>query len=1008
MDSFSIKYPGCTVIEGDVCIGDCYNSAPSNITNLDGLLPLTSIKGKLDITKNPFLTSIEGLSNLTVLEDDVKISNNYILSSLDGLDQVRLMKGSFTIEWHEGLVDITGFEMLDTIMGRLTMTYLWNLTSVDAFSNLKYLGGYHLNGLGELVSIADMNNLGYLGDFILQDNAKLTEVPQFPLLSVINGHFQVKGNGEIPEMVGYENINRVYGDLNIDISSGELNRESELFKLNAFHQLTYVGGRFSFFALRLDTLDGFTALDSVAGSFSVNASLGFHNFPQNNEFKWIGGNISLTSLSFLEGLECLSALEQIKGLSIGSCPNLLSLAAISHITELGGGLELIRLNLIDLSDLANLTSIDGSLRIYDCNSLSSLSGLEGLTSMDGHIFIFRNLNLESLQGIQHIDPETIHATGNAAIIINGNPRLKICNVESICDALRLLRRPYSISDNAEGCDDISQIVCEDYGLSGIAYLDMNENKIKDTSEVGIPGLPVRFQPGDLMSPTNSEGRFFVFADSGDVYTMTIEQNSNWILTTDSLSYTSIFEEGSPGNEDHMFGLIPAYDWNDLSVDLTSDPIRCNQNVNFFLHWLNGSTRSVDGRITIQYDSKVTYVSSVVPPSMHNIATRELTWNIDSLLLFTGQNARITFKMPDETFVGQIMDFTARSFIDSSGTDVQMDVVEYNLEVGCAVDPNDKVVMPPGIRDEHYTLTGDALTYTIRFENLGNAEAIDITIVDTLDSAFDMSSFKVRNSSFPVLTMIEGHVVTFFLKNIWLVEKGTGFVTFEIKAHSDVPDLTAVENLAGIVFDFNQPILTNTTMNTLVEAFCQNVVVGIDTLICYGGQFMGLTEPGIYVDTSSYGSYCDSFTVINLHVQELFIIPLDTVICQGESFHGFDSTGVFTYDSINLATGCTDLVEVNLEVIPLGMGQCITGVLTIDEVNLRIYPNPAKDEIFVEASLPIQSVRLLTVDGKTVSLNNISLNGSNAKLQLMEGTSEGFYILAVQVDGQMYFEKVVVN
>ena len=103
IDSFSIQYPGCTEIGGDVCIGNCLDFVDSDITNLDGLHSLTSIKGKLTISQNPVLTSLQGLQNLLVIEDDLLISWNDILSSFEGLDQVRKMNGSFTLEWSTGI-----------------------------------------------------------------------------------------------------------------------------------------------------------------------------------------------------------------------------------------------------------------------------------------------------------------------------------------------------------------------------------------------------------------------------------------------------------------------------------------------------------------------------------------------------------------------------------------------------------------------------------------------------------------------------------------------------------------------------------------------------------------------------------------------------------------------------------------------------------------------------------------------------------------------------------------
>src|SRR5687767_1272471 len=74
IDNFPVNYPGCKVIEGDVCIGDCTAPyLPSDIKNLDSLVQLTSVKGNIIISANPSLLSLDGLQNLTVIEQDLKI-----------------------------------------------------------------------------------------------------------------------------------------------------------------------------------------------------------------------------------------------------------------------------------------------------------------------------------------------------------------------------------------------------------------------------------------------------------------------------------------------------------------------------------------------------------------------------------------------------------------------------------------------------------------------------------------------------------------------------------------------------------------------------------------------------------------------------------------------------------------------------------------------------------------------------------------------------------------------
>ena len=78
IDNFPINYPGCTIIEGDVCIGgDCDKlSGISDIKNLDGLTQLSSM-GQLKIVGNDSLTDLGGLTNLNVVEGGVTLTNTH-------------------------------------------------------------------------------------------------------------------------------------------------------------------------------------------------------------------------------------------------------------------------------------------------------------------------------------------------------------------------------------------------------------------------------------------------------------------------------------------------------------------------------------------------------------------------------------------------------------------------------------------------------------------------------------------------------------------------------------------------------------------------------------------------------------------------------------------------------------------------------------------------------------------------------------------------------------------
>lgn len=142
--------------------------------------------------------------------------------------------------------------------------------------------------------------------------------------------------------------------------------------------------------------------------------------------------------------------------------------------------------------------------------------------------------------------------------------------------------------------------------------------------------------------------------------------------------------------------------------------------------------------------------------------------------------------------------------------------ELYMLVGNSYDPNAKIVnkpieINPDIQDE--------LEYTIYFQNTGTAPAQDISIIDTLDTSLDWSTFAFVKSSHAVHVNVLGNgVVEFAFNQIWLPDSTTdllgsqGFVTFKIKENASNSVGTSISNTAYIYFDVNDAIITNTTYN----------------------------------------------------------------------------------------------------------------------------------------------------------------------------------------------------
>mgnify|MGYP002624599627 CR=1 FL=1 len=164
------------------------------------------------------------------------------------------------------------------------------------------------------------------------------------------------------------------------------------------------------------------------------------------------------------------------------------------------------------------------------------------------------------------------------------------------------------------------------------------------------------------------------------------------------------------------------------------------------------------------------------------------------------------------------------FTETENGDLNLsDQYAYASEIRCSFDPNDKLTLPNRNGDENYTLFGEELEYTIRFQNTGNDVAFDVVIKDQLDQNLDWSTFRPISGSHEFATHFyeETGVIEFIFENIFLPpsnmdEAGSqGYVKFTIKAKTDLAENTLVENDAAIYFDLNPPIYTNTVQNTMV-------------------------------------------------------------------------------------------------------------------------------------------------------------------------------------------------
>ena len=150
------------------------------------------------------------------------------------------------------------------------------------------------------------------------------------------------------------------------------------------------------------------------------------------------------------------------------------------------------------------------------------------------------------------------------------------------------------------------------------------------------------------------------------------------------------------------------------------------------------------------------------------------------------------------------------------------VLELDLLVTGSFDPNDKAVSPKGEGVAgHITRADSILNYLIRFQNTGTDTAFTVVVLDTLDIDLDIRTLVPGASSHPYdLNVLDGNILEFRFENIMLPDSNIneplshGFFLYDIHTKPDLPYFTSFENSAAIYFDFNEPVITNTVVNTL--------------------------------------------------------------------------------------------------------------------------------------------------------------------------------------------------
>jgi|GEM_PF-4550537 len=130
-------------------------------------------------------------------------------------------------------------------------------------------------------------------------------------------------------------------------------------------------------------------------------------------------------------------------------------------------------------------------------------------------------------------------------------------------------------------------------------------------------------------------------------------------------------------------------------------------------------------------------------------------------------------------------------------------------VKAAFDPNIKVANPSVVVNKD-----KLIQYVIWFQNEGNDTALNVTVVDTFGSLFDLSAVYLGHNSHPCEIEVINNCILWHFRGIRLPPKkedslnSIGFVSFRSKLAKKAVLGDTILNKAAIFFDYQKPIITN--------------------------------------------------------------------------------------------------------------------------------------------------------------------------------------------------------
>lgn len=521
--------------------------------------------------------------------------------------------------------------------------------------------------------------------------------------------------------------------------------------------------------------------------------------------------------------------------------------------------------------------------------------------------------------------------------------------------------------NSNGCEI-------DWNIAGQLYYDADTNCLFSNGDNALYNQKIKLYSNGILNQqvyTNGDGQYSFDTDSLGIYTIETDTSnipftvlcpittyySDTLTIADSLKQNRDFAMKCKGTDVgvwsiNSYGVRPGY--------ISEMRINAGDYSNMFGGRCAAST---GGLVTIIINGSANYYSPSTGALTPNYISGDTLKYMISDFGLIDYKKDFNFKIKTDTSAVIGSQICISVVVSSSTFDYNSgnDSLKQCYTVSGSYDPNEKQVYPQSFLD----INGDRwLTYTIQFQNTGTAEADNITILDTLDSNLDLSTFELVSFSHqPVVRIYNSQLAKFNFQNIHLPDSSTdepgshGFVQYKIQAKNNVVLNTTIDNTAYIYFDFNAPVKTNVVSNTVFNcSVMPNMVSQVQTSLSTNQSLANYQWLDCASGTAIPGAINQSFTPLQSGQYAVIV----------------------NYGQCVDTSSCVYFSTVGLE--------------KINNTTIVIQPNPFKEEFQIKSDK--------IIDGIVEIYNAIGASISNQKIQNTtlkidcKGWQQGVYYLKI--------------